>query len=50
MILYRLTAYCSVCGHDFAESDDEDIEPLAAGITYRAEVLHAQHVAENRCA
>ena len=49
MILYTLTAYCSKCGHDFAESDDEDVAALVEGLTARAEALYHHHVAENRC-
>jgi archaellum component FlaG (FlaF/FlaG flagellin family) len=49
MILYTLTAYCSVCGHDVAESDDEDVTVMLDGLTKRAETLYAAHVTEYGC-
>ena len=49
MILYTLTAYCSGCGHDLAESDAEDAQALAEGLTHRAETLYHLHLTESRC-
>ena len=44
-ILYTLSAYCSDCGADVAESDSDDLDALAAAIEARVDAVYREHIA-----
>lgn len=49
MIRWTLTAYCSECGYDLAESDDDDLGALAEGVEIRAEAIAREHILNSKC-
>lgn len=44
MIRWTVTAYCSECGYDLAEADDDSIDVLSEDMQTRAHLIHAEHV------
>lgn len=47
--MYSLTAYCSECSRDFAESDSDDFDDLVTKMEYRAEYLYSEHIKNGEC-